>query len=800
MSVATLASAPNWFAPSVASLSPSGALLAYGANGRVQILRTSAATQLATLRSDSDADRVVAVAFSRRQANLLLVATHAARAALWCVAPPEATTDQEVLNALMSRFSPCRIVASHVVASVAPLVAADCGVDAFVGASANGMLVVWPAMIDAALLVSGCKEPIVWRFRRCPVLAERLGADEQLSVLACSTAERGVVAVGTTTGRVFLVDCGASDGAGTLLATLQVHAGRVEGLQFQPLVHCRSRLLIASSGSDGIIAVIAQDVSANERGKCTVVARLSASETAPPEDAAAANAPLSERAWHAVAWAPNESNVIVSGGARGSLLRWQLSKRRCERLPSPHRRPVFAVLFGGNVMVTHALDRVVACWDTDDWRVTASTSGLGGYCVALSTSIANASRLVAAVGDGALRVWDIGAARREELFQGKLAAARDLLSLDAALELLILPRGKMCRVSVLWRGFDRATLTAMVCHPDRPHVVAVGRADGVVQLYDIDQEENIATFKTRHDSCAVRQLSWRRFAADERGNGDDADDDDNNAGNDDAAPLYTLYSLSSKSLLEHNLAQPKAGARDMMATLRQRNGLAIHCAQWSASGDFLALGHDAGVLAVVHCDDGAESAPLMHTAATGMDTSAIQCVEWLGGGESDDGSVLIATGSERGEVRVLELLRDARQLRLCAVLKAHKLAVCSLCWRPKLPATLLSGSADGTVQVWNVAAAIDEQRAVLDAVAAGEADFDAGVALFDAERRAFQANYRGHTGHVLAVAWSPIDSDLAFSGSNDQSLHMWRPSACVERTADVAVRVPKRARNKARAK
>jgi hypothetical protein len=498
--VASLTSAPNWFAPNVASISPNGTLLAYGASGRVQLLRTGDATQLTTLRADAaDSERVVAVAFSRRQPHLLLVATHTARAALWMLgSQADVKSDQEVLDALLLMSPKCRVLASHVVASAAPLVSVDCGVDAFVGVSAGGMLVVWPAMIDAALLVSGANESVVWRFRRCPVLAERLGADEQLSIVACSTAERGVAAVGTTNGRVFLVDCSASDG--TLLATLQVHAGRVEGLQFQPLVHCRSKLLIASSGSDGKIAVIAQDVmSANERGTCVVVARMASNDAAPPTKDAA-NVPLSERAWHAVAWSPNESNVIVSGGARGSLLRWQLARRRCERLPSPHRRPVFAVLFGGNVMVTHALDRVVACWDTSDWRVKASTSGLGGYCVALSTSIANASRLVAAVGDGALRVWDIGATRREELFQRKLAAARDVLSLDAALELLILPRGKMCRVSVLWRGFDRATLTAMVCHPDRPHVVAVGRADGVVQLYDIDQEENIATFKTRHDN------------------------------------------------------------------------------------------------------------------------------------------------------------------------------------------------------------------------------------------------------------------------------------------------------------
>jgi WD40 repeat protein len=658
-------------------LSPSGALLAYGANEP----RAAAAHKFSNAPDDA-AMRFGygSCCFGRVQSTPSQFDfrrdAYGARVAVVRRASPMA--DDAIVEILLaSTMSPtnssiARVIASHVVPSAAPLLAVDRGVDAFVGACEGGLLISWPAMVDFALLSS--TEPIVWRFRRCPVLTERLAADEQLSIVACSTAERGVVAVGTTNGRVFLVDCGAADGAGALLATLPVHAGRVEGLQFQPLLHCRSRLLLASSGSDGVVAVLAQDVSSNERGKCTIVARLtSGDETQQPAASDAKLAPLSERAWHAVAWSPTESNVIVSGGPKGSLLRWQLSRRRCERLPSPHRRPVFAVLFGGNVMVTHALDRLVACWDACDWRVVASTSGLGGYCVALSTSIANASRLVAAVGDGALRVWDVGAARREELFQRKLTAARELASLDAALELLILPRGKMCSVSVLWRGFDRATLTAMVCHPDRPHVVAVGRADGVVQLYDIDQEENLATFKSRHDNSPVRQLSWRRFrAADEEATAATADNADGEQEESDVA-RYALYSLSQVSLLEHNLEQPRKAAIDMMPSLRQRNGLAIHCAQWNASGEYLALGHDAGVLAVVHCEDGAESPPFMHTAATGMDTSAIQMcrVAWRQR-ERQWQRCCSRRAVSAARFACWSCCATSRQLRLRAVLKAHQ--------------------------------------------------------------------------------------------------------------------------------
>jgi len=531
--------------------------------------------------------------------------------------------------------------------------------------------------------------------------------------------------------------------------------------------------------------VCAQSVLTADAG-AVVAARLAlGTQTAEP---AKAGAP---RNWHAVAWLPSECGVLVSSGPQGELYCWRLAERRCELLPSPHRLAVFGILFGGAVvddgcspvrMVTHSLDRTIACWDARDWSVTTSTSGLSGYCVALAISASNSSQLIAAVGDGALRVWDVGAARREELYQRRLAQTEQPATLDAALDLLLTPRGEMCRVAVLYRGFERATLTSMECHPQWRGLVAVGRADGVVLLYNVDDEEVVATFTARHTS-AVRELSWRRVVA-----------PDGDAEASLRAENYRLYSLSDAALLEHDLARPRAPNSDILPRLKKLNGLAIHCAQWSSDGACIALGHDAGVVSVVLESDQVGCVPMQHTASSGMDTSAVRCVRWraVDDGESaTDDAMWLAVGSARGQVRVYRADVTRRQLQLLAVLGAHKDAVRCLAWRPQRPALLLSGAEDGTAQVLDVDAARREQAELLGAVERGDADFDARAAQFADERRAHVANFRGHSGRVLSAAWSLTDADLVFTGGSDLTVRMWRPSEQANRSA-AGVRKPKR--------
>jgi WD40 repeat protein len=790
-----LAGAPNWFMPSCACLSLDGSVLAYGSNDRVQVLDSATATHLATLRTELPAhDRISCVAFSRRQSGLLLVGSQSGRVALWHIVGQRSRVllSQLVINSGSATATPQQQQQQQQL-----LISIDCGVDAFVAAVDRGALLIWPASVDldAVTITHGVSNAVipegrpalssVWRFKRLLLLGAHLVANELLSVVASSTAERGVVAVGTTTGRVFVVDCCAANGDGALLATLQPHQGRVESLQFQPLLHARSHLLFASGGADGKIVVCAQDVMSPTRA-CSIAARLAPAAELEPS--------AQVRDWHAVAWLPSESGVLVASDRTGQLFRWRLAERRCEKLPAVHRLAVFGILFGSAStvqdqcsvvrMVTHGLDRVVAFWDARDWSVTTSTSGLSGHCVALAMCAGRSSHLICAIGDGALRVWDVAAARREAQYQQRLALAlaSPPATIEATLDVLLAPRGEMCRVAVLFRGFDRAVLSAMACHPVWRGLVAIGRADGVVMLYNVDDEEVVSTFAARHAS-AVRQLSWRQ----RRVSGASADVDDADAQEEPVrAEDFALYSLSDKALLEHDLTRVRAERTDVMPRLTKLNGLAIHCAQWNRAGNSIALGHDAGVVSVVHDADEFDCAPMQHAASGGMDGSAVCCVQWLTLDRDDDrvaaDSTLLAAGTARGQVRVYRADLAARRLRLVAVLGAHKDAVRCLAWRAQLPARLVSGAEDGTAQVLDVAAAIDEQAELLASVERGDADFDASAAHFDAERRAFVANFRGHSGRVLSAFWSLVDDDLIFTGGSDLTVRMWRPSAQADRS------------------
>lgn len=50
------------------------------------------------------------------------------------------------------------------------------------------------------------------------------------------------------------------------------------------------------------------------------------------------------------------------------------------------------------------------------------------------------------------------------------------------------------------------------------------------------------------------------------------------------------------------------------------------------------------------------------------------------------------------------------------------------------------------------------------------------VQVWDVQQEAPVANYRGHTGYLLSVDWSPVDPDLVWTGGKDFTLQEWSVS------------------------
>ena len=263
-------------------------------------------------------------------------------------------------------------------------------------------------------------------------------------------------------------------------------------------------------------------------------------------------------------------------------------------------------------------------------------STLGGFCAALDCSPANGARLVAAVGDGALRVWDIGAAQCAVARAERVALVARVATPAtpvSALRLLARPGGERMRVSVHWRGLERATLTALALHPACRGIAALGDVNGRVRVYDIDANRVVCAFSAAHSNKQrVQQLSWRRTASCAPGGaadgrdasaGDELNDTDDWSGDGDSSALskgesgnrnsnsdggnanqsvfgpYSLFSLSQKMVLEHRLEMRKAKPVNLMSTIGRRHGLTAKSLEWSNYGALLAVGFTNGVLDVV---------------------------------------------------------------------------------------------------------------------------------------------------------------------------------------------------------
>ena len=163
---------------------------------------------------------------------------------------------------------------------------------------------------------------------------------------------------------------------------------------------------------------------------------------------------------------------------------------------------------------------------------------------------------------------------------------------------------------------------------------------------------------------------------------------------------------------------------------------------WSPDGTRIASGDAGGIVRVWDPARRDTHRPYSGYAAE------VNAVAW-----SPDGKY-IASGGSDGAVQVW----DPATLDILFSYSGHSGRVNAIAWQkePRLlaghEARIASGGADNTVQVWSFGRAVNTQAMALQ-----------GDVLI----------YRGHSGPVTSVTWSPDGQRIA-SGSEDGTVQLWR--------------------------
>ncbi|PAV14645.1 WD40 domain containing protein [Pyrrhoderma noxium] len=148
------------------------------------------------------------------------------------------------------------------------------------------------------------------------------------------------------------------------------------------------------------------------------------------------------------------------------------------------------------------------------------------------------------------------------------------------------------------------------------------------------------------------------------------------------------------------------------------------------------------------------------------------------------GSKFIVSGSEDGSVHLWDTFTGEIVKRF-----KHSCSVHSVTFSPTNEKRIAFGSDDGTVQEWD--ATNDEPVAIAKhkdsvtsvvfspsdgkCIASGSADM--AICIWNVKRRKLVVGpLKGHTGHVLAVAYSK-DGKRLVSGSKDKTVRVWDPSS-----------------------
>lgn len=352
---------------------------------------------------------------------------------------------------------------------------------------------------------------------------------------------------------------------------------------------------------------------------------------------------------------------------------------------------------------TIAQDRQVICCSmkNSSCKIIQNIPTQGGYVYCMASCLLDTSRVAFGCGDKALRLWNLSE-----------------------------PHETSFDISLLWQNI-MGKVISVAWHPETENLLAFGTDEGRIGIFDTNKKQKEPLLFSNHHKRSIYSLGW-------------APDPDNRS-----KDRYNLYACGDGELTCWN--REKLNEKPMIIKSKS-------CTEFSWKSDYscLAVGYEDGSIEFLNSKFEVVGKKMYFLK------KSIECIVWHPESTSTDVEFSefrnhLAVSTNAPVINILDMSglltsqtkhnqHDENQVeyKVVASLLGHVDRVHCLAWSPHFSGQLVSASADGYAQVWN----ISTQQII--------------------------ATFTGHSSGIFSAMWSPLDPNLIITGSADYSLRVWK--------------------------